>query len=414
LNEEPAKGGITISQDGEWMLFAGNFSRSGFGNFDIYLTTSTPTGWSDPYNLGENINTEFWESSPSISPDKQTLYFSSNRPGGFGGKDLYFSRRQPNGSWGPAENMGPNFNTPADDLAPFIHSDNQTLYFTSGGHPGYGGSDIYVCRKGPNGEWSVPENLGYPINTIGDEGSMIVTADGKTAYYASNAVDTRGGLDLYSFELPAFARPKRTLWIKGQVSDAATKKGLPSAVELKEISSGSVLERVMTDERGNFLVTLPVGLDYTFTVNRKGYLFYSDNFLLATKPSDSTYRKDIALQPIVVNSSLELKNILFETNSFTLDPSSYTELDKVVQLMKDNPAIKVMIKGHTDNVGNAAANLTLSNNRAKSVVAYLVSKGILATRLSSKGFGASQPVATNDSEEGKARNRRTELVVTGI
>jgi outer membrane protein OmpA-like peptidoglycan-associated protein len=243
---------------------------------------------------------------------------------------------------------------------------------------------------------------------------MIVTADGKTAYYASNAVDTRGGLDLYSFELPSFARPKRTLWVKGQVSDAANKKGLPSAVELKEISSGAVLERVMTDETGNYLVTLPVGLDYTFTVNRKGYLFYSDNFLLASKPSDSTYRKDIALQPIAVNSSLELKNILFETNSYTLHPSSYTELEKVVQLMKDNPAIKVMIKGHTDNVGNASANLTLSNNRAKSVVAYLVSKGIVAARLSSKGYGASQPVATNDSEEGKARNRRTELVVTGI
>ena len=414
LNEEPSKGGISISQDGEWLLFAGNFSKSGFGNFDIYLSYATPEGWSDPYNLGENVNTEFWESSPSISPDKQTLYFSSNRSGGFGGKDLYFSRRLPDGNWGPAENMGPNFNTEYDDLAPFIHSDNQTLYFTSGGHDGYGGSDIFVSRKGPNGEWSVPENIGYPVNTIEDEGSMIVTADGKTAYYSANGADSRGLLDLYSFTMPEFARPKRTLWVKGQVTDANTKKGLPSAIELKEISTGQVIEKVITDETGNYLVTLPVGHDYTFTVNRKAYLFYSDNFLLASQPSDSTYKKDISLQPIAVNSSLVLKNILFETNSFTLDPSSYTELDKVVQLMKDNPTLKILIKGHTDNVGTAASNLLLSNNRAKAVVAYLTSKGVAATRLAFKGYGATQPVADNKTEEGKARNRRTEMAVTGM
>jgi tetratricopeptide (TPR) repeat protein len=414
LNDEPSKGGISISQDGEWLLFAGNFSRQGFGDFDIYMSTATPQGWSDPYNLGENINTEFWESSPSISPDKQTLYFSSNRPGGFGGKDLYVSHRQPNGSWGVAENMGENFNTAADDLAPFIHSDNQTLYFTSGGHPGYGGSDIYVSRKGPDGQWTVPENLGYPINTIGDEGSMMVTADGKTAYYAANGSDTRGGLDLYSFELPEFARPKRTLWVKGQVVNATNSRGLPSAIELKDIKTGALVEKVVTDETGNYLVTLPVGSDYTFTVNRKGFLFYSDHFLLGSKPSDSTYRKDIALQPIAVNTALELKNILFETNSFTLDPLSFTELDKVVQLLKDNPGLKVQIKGHTDNVGTPSANLALSSNRAKSVVGYITSKGIEAARLSFKGYGSALPVAANNSEEGRARNRRTELVVTGI
>lgn len=414
LNDVPRKGALNISPDGDWLFFAGNFPGQGMGNFDIYLCTSIPDGWSDPYNLGENINTEFWETSPSISPDKQTLYFTSNRPGGYGGSDLYVSHRQPNGNWSPAENMGAGINTPKDELAPYIHTDNQTLYFTSGGHPGYGGSDIYMCRKGPGGEWSEPQNLGYPINTIEDEGSMIVTADGKTAYYAASGADTRGQLDLYSFDLPVYDRPQKTLWIKGQVTDANTKKGLPSAIELKEIATGQVLEKVITDETGNYLVTLPVGHDYTFTVNRKGYLFYSDNFLLASKPSDSTCRKDITLQPIAVNTSLELKNILFETNSFTLDPSSYTELDKVVALMKDNPSIKILIKGHTDNSGNAAANIALSNNRAKSVVGYLSSKGVAPARLAFKGYGASMPVADNDSEEGKARNRRTELVVTGM
>jgi outer membrane protein OmpA-like peptidoglycan-associated protein/tetratricopeptide (TPR) repeat protein len=413
LNKEPSKGGISISLDGEWLLFAGNFPVSGFGNFDIYLSYATPTGWSEPYNLGENINTEFWESSPSISPDKQTLYFSSNRSGGNGGKDLYISHRQKNGNWGPAENMGPNFNTAADELAPFIHADNQTLYFTSGGHNSYGGSDIFVSRKGPGGQWSVPENIGYPINTIEDEGSMIVTADGTKAYYAGNGADSRGGLDLYSFDLPAFARPKKTLWIKGEVKDIVTKKGLPSEIELKDISSGQVIEKLITDETGYYLVTLPVGHDYTFTVNRKGYLFYSDNFLLASKPSDSTYQKDILLQPLQMNAVMELKNIFFETNAYALQSTSFIELQKLVQLLQENPTLKIQVGGHTDNVGNATDNLKLSNNRAKSVVDYLVGKGIAAARLTYKGYGAAKPVADNKTEEGRARNRRTEILVTG-
>lgn len=413
LNEEESKGGLMISQDGSWLIFAGNFEE-GFGDFDLYICYADNNGWSEPFNLGSNINTEFWESSPTLSPDKQTLYFSSNRPGGFGGKDLYAVKRLPNGQWSKAENMGPNFNTTSDELAPFIHADNQTLYFTSGGHPGYGGSDIYVSRKGPGGQWSVPQNLGFPINTIEDDGSLSVAADGKTAFFASARSDSRGALDLYRFELPEYDRPFKTLWVKGVVQDAETKKGLPSAIELKNLNSGEVLQKVVTDETGNYLVTLPVGNDYSFTVNRQGYLFYSDRFELAAQPADSTYTNNILLQPIRINSSLELKNILYETNSFQLNPSSYVELDKLVQLLQDNPSVKVQINGHTDNVGKPADNLLLSTNRAKSVVAYLVSKGVVATRLTAKGFGSSKPIADNSTEAGRAKNRRTELQIVGL
>lgn len=413
LNEAASKGGLIISQDGIWLIFAGNFNE-GFGDFDLYICYADNNGWSEPFNLGSNINTEFWESSPSLSPDKQTLYFSSNRPGGFGGKDLYFATRLPNGQWSKAENMGPNFNTSSDELAPYIHADNQTLYFTSGGHPGYGGSDIYVSRKGPGGQWSVPQNLGFPINTIEDDGSLSVAADGKTAFFASARSDSRGALDLYRFELPEYDRPLKTLWVKGVVRDAETKKGLPSAIELKNLKTGEVLQQVMTDETGNYLVTLPIGSDYSFTVNRKGYLFYSDRFELAGQPADSTYTNNILLQPIRINSSLELKNILYETNSFQLSPSSYVELDKLVQLLKDNPSVKVQVNGHTDNVGKPADNLLLSTKRAKSVVAYLISKGVAANRLTAKGFGSSKPIADNNSEAGRAKNRRTELVIVGL
>jgi len=413
INNQPSKGGINISQDGEWLLFAGNFAGQGFGNFDLYMSYNTPNGWSEPVNLGANINTEFWESSPSLSPDKNALYFSSDRPGGYGGKDLYVSYRV-NGKWLPAENMGPEINTAGDELAPFIHADNQTLYYTSNGLPGYGGTDIYMIKKTGDKTWSKPENLGYPINTIENEGSLFVAADGVTAYYASDRADTKGYLDLYKFTLKPDVRPIKTLYVKGYVTDAKTQKGLPCTVELSSDSSQKVLSDVQTDETGFYFITLPVGKNYTFTVNRKGYLFYSDVFNLADKPSDSTYEKNILLQPVELNAIVRMKNIQFPNNSFQLEPVSMIELNKLIQLMNDNPSLKIQINGYTDNVGNDADNLKLSENRAKAVVDFLVTKGIDAKRMTWKGFGETQPIADNSTEEGRALNRRTEFKITGL
>jgi len=277
---------------------------------------------------------------------------------------------------------------------------------------GYGGPDLFFSRKGPKGDWSVPENLGYPINTIYDEGTLFIAADAKTAYYASDRSDSKGGLDIYSFILPENIRPNKTLWVKGQVFDKKTTKGLPSAVELIDLNTKQMISKVQTDEKGNYLITLPVGKDYAFNVNRKGYLFYSDNFSLTNHSPDSTYEKNIPLQPIEANASVVLKNVFFDVNKFDLKSESEAELDIVVQLMNDNPTVKIQIGGHTDNVGKPTDNLALSNNRAKSVVNYLISKGISSARLSAKGFGETQPVADNKTEEGKALNRRTEMKVT--
>lgn len=411
INLEPSKGAINISQDGEWLIFAGYNFSGGFGDFDLYISYYTPTGWSEPENMGRNINTESWESAPSLSPDKRALYFSSNRPGGYGNTDLYVSYRQPNGKWSPAVNMGPNINTAGKEQAPFIHADNATLYFTSDGLPGYGGNDIFLCRKGPNNEWSKPENLGYPINTIEDEGSLFVAADGKTAFYASDRSDSRGGLDIYTFELRPDVRPAKTLYVHGKVYDVKTKKGLPSAVELVDNSTQKPVMNVQTDETGEYFITLPVGKDYTFTVNRKGYLFFSELYPLSKNQPDSTYKKDIPLQPIEVNASLVLKNILFETNSTQLQPISLIEINRLMQLLNENPTLRIQINGYTDNVGKPTDNLKLSENRAKAVVDYLVSKGIDLKRLAYKGFGQTKPIADNTTEAGRAQNRRTEFLI---
>lgn len=411
INTNFNEGAQSISQDGQWLIFTGCNFQEGYGSCDLYISYLTPDGWSAAENMGNRINTDQWESAPSLSPDKRDLYFTSRRFGGYGGADIYVSHLLANNQWSEPENLGPEVNTIGDESCPFIHADNQTLYFTSSGHPGYGGDDLFLTRKGDKGKWTTPKNLGYPINTIENEGSLVITADGAVAYYASDRNDSRGGLDLYTFGMRNDIRPVKTLWVKGKVFDKNTGRGLPSAIALTDLKTKDIISKIQTDETGNYLITLPIGKDYAFNVNRRGYLFYSENFPLSQKTPDSTYNIDIALQPLAANASIILKNIFFDVNKFQLKPESQVELDNVVLLLKENPTVKIQINGYTDNAGKPADNITLSNNRAKAVVEYISSRGIDVKRMSYQGFGEKMPLADNSTEEGRARNRRTELKV---
>jgi outer membrane protein OmpA-like peptidoglycan-associated protein/tetratricopeptide (TPR) repeat protein len=411
VNTNLNEGAQNISQDGQWIIFTGCNYPEGQGSCDLYISYKTKNGWSEAENLGPMVNTDFWESSPSLSPDKRDLYFASSISGGLGGRDIWVTHRLPTGKWSRPQNLGPAVNTSGDESCPFMHADNQTLYFNSNGQPGYGSTDLFFSKKISDSLWQMAENLGYPINTIDDEGSLIIAADAKTAYYASDKGNGKGGLDLYSFEMREDIRPLKTLWIRGKVFDKKTLVGLPSSVELTDIKSRNVISKVQTDEEGNYFTTLPVGRDYAFNINRKGYLFYSDNFSLKTNPVDAVYNKDIPLQPLETGAAIVLKNIFFDTKKFNLKPESVIELDKVAQLLNDNPKLKIEISGHTDNVGVTKDNLTLSNNRSKAVVSYLLSKKIAVARLMYKGFGATKPLSDNKTEIGKALNRRTELSV---
>jgi outer membrane protein OmpA-like peptidoglycan-associated protein/Tol biopolymer transport system component len=412
INTENNEGAQCVSLDGEWLIFTGCNFEGGLGSCDLWISYKTPQGWSEPENMGEAINTEFWESAPSLSPDKKDLYFASRRPGSLGAADIYVSHRLPNGRWGKAENLGESVNTKGEESSPFIHADNQTLYFLSDGHIGYGNTDLYLMRKDDNATWQAPVNLGYPINTVDAEGSLVVSADGKTAYYTSDRTDSRGGLDLYRFDLRKDIQPVQSFYVKGKVYDKKTNAGLPCTVELIDQANNRTLMQVQTDETGNYLMTLPTGKNYAFVVNRKGYLFYSDVYALANNSFDSIYQKNIPLQPIEVKSSMVMKHILFENNQFTLLPVSMVELDKMVQLLQQNPTVKILVKGHTDNNGKAKDNQKLSTNRAQAVVTYLLQKGIEKTRLQFKGLGATQPIADNKTLAGKALNRRTEIEIT--
>ncbi|MBC7888843.1 MAG: PD40 domain-containing protein [Ferruginibacter sp.] len=412
VNTNLNEGAQNISQDGEWIIFTGCNYPEGQGSCDLYISYKTKQGWSEAENLGPMVNTDYWESSPSFSPDKRDIYFSSDQPGGYGGKDIWVTHRNGKGKWGRPENLGSQVNTSGDESCSFMYADNQTLFFNSNGHKGYGMTDLFFSKKLNDSTWGEAENLGYPVNTIDEEGSLVVAADGKTAYYASDKSDGKGGLDLYSFQLREDIQPPKTLWVRGQVYDAKTRAGLPSSVELTDIISRQLISKVQTDEDGNYLTTLPVGKDYAFNVNRKGYLFFSENYNLNGPAIDSLFTANIPLQPIEAGAAIILKNIFFDSKQTALKPESMVELNKVIQLMTENPQLKILISGYTDNVGKPADNALLSNGRALAVISYLLaSRKIARERLQSKGMGAAQPIADNATEQGKALNRRTELSV---
>ncbi len=414
VNTEHNEGAQCISQDGTVLFFTGCNFEKGQGSCDLYYSLLINNQWTKPIAAGNNINTEYWESQPSLSPDKRTLYFTARDPISLGGSDIYVSYMDDKGKWGVPKNLGKTINTTGDESCPFIHADNQTLYFTSNGHTGYGGEDLFLSRKDAQGKWTTPVNLGYPINTVENEGSLTIAADGVTAYYASDRADSRGGLDLYTFSLRKDIQPIKTYWVKGKVYDVKTNIGLSSTVELVDLASNLVHQKVQTNDKGEYFITLPVGKDYAFNVNRKGYLFYSGNYSLSKNVTDTIFKNDIPLQPLDKDAMIVLNNVFYETNQFNLKPESIGELDKIVQLLKENPTLKIEISGHTDNVGVAKTNLTLSNKRAQSVTKYLVSKGIVANRLTAKGYGSTKAIAYNKTEQGKAKNRRTELKIIGI
>lgn len=412
LNTSDNEGAQSISADGKLMYYTACSRSDGKGRCDIYVSKKTPKGWSEGVNIGSPVNTKFWEAQPSISSDGRTLYFVSNRDGGFGQKDIWCSNRRDDGTWSAPVNLGDKINTSGVEQSPFIHHDNKTLYFASEGRIGMGGFDIYKVVRNIDGTWGEPENLGYPINTVANEIGLIVNAKGDRAMFSSDRVDNKGK-DIFQFSLHKEAQPQSVSYLKGVVFDKNTKQKLKAHFELINLDSNNVVMQATSDENsGEFLVCIPTDNDYALNVSRQGYLFYSDNFSLkGVFEITDPFLKDIALSPIKIGEKLILRNIFFATNSFELDKKSEIELNKLVQFLTDNSGLSVEISGHTDNVGTSEYNLALSQNRAKSVYDYLVNNTINTNRLSYKGYGETQAIKSNDTEEGRAENRRTEIKI---
>ena len=408
INTDYNEGAQSLSADGRQMFFT--VCR---GICNIYYTEVNRDGyWEHPRRMPTTVNTDRYnEKQPSISPDGRTLYFVSNRPGGKGGYDVWSSTRDSAGQWQPAVNLGDTINTNGDEQSPFIHFDNQTLYFSSDGHTGMGRQDIFVSRRDTAGRWGIPRNVGYPINTHRSEEGLIVNAAGTVAYYSSDIAAERGR-DIYTFTMPAEVAPIPTSYFMGAVRDGRTRRPIEAEVVLVDLGSKRELMRLRADEAGSFLVCLPVNRQYGLFASAQGYLFHSEHVNFeGSYPRSRPFRVDVMLHPIAKDEVLVMRNIFFATASYELRPESTVELDRLVLIMQQNPDVRIEIGGHTDDEGSIAYNQRLSEQRARAVVDYLVQRGIEVSRLRSVGYGASRPVAPNSTPEGRAQNRRTEAKV---
>ncbi|HEX7411731.1 MAG TPA: OmpA family protein [Bacteroidales bacterium] len=415
VNTSGDEGALCLSPDGSQLFFAACSRNDSYGSCDIYVSKRNGNQWSEPLNVGPIVNSEQWDSQPSLASDGRTLYFASKRKGGKGNSDIWKSVMQTDGKWSIPENMGDSINTSEAEMTPFIHPDGKTLYFASKGHPGMGGADLFVSRADASGKWSKAVNLGYPLNTAADDISLVVSATGDTAYFSSDNFGGKGKTDIYSFLLPPSAKPNPVSYVKGIVTDAKTKAHLQASFELSDLSTGEVVVRSLSDAyTGEFLLSLPAGKQYALSISHKGYMFYSLHFSIG-QGKDRFKPEIIAveLQPFALGQTMVLHNIFFDTDQHTLRQESRVELDKLISFLQANPNLKIEIGGHTDNEGTDAYNFQLSDARAKAVFDYLAAHGVATSRLTYHGYGETQPTATNVTPEGRALNRRTEFKIVG-
>jgi len=416
FNTSGNEGAMSIAPDQSELVFTACYREDGYGRCDIYYSKKVGKTWTMPNNMGPKVNTGTWESNACLSSDGKTLYYVSNRAGGSGNSDIWTAERLKDGRWGNVKNLGMKINSKGAEMTPYIHPDGKTLYFSSDGHLGMGGFDLFYSKKNSKGEWSEPVNMGYPINDYKDQMGILINAQGNTAYISSAMKGGYGGYDIYSFDLYDEARPVSVNYMKGVVVDAKTNRPLKAKFELYDLNTNKlIIESNSDDINGDFLVVIPEGSLLGLNVSKNGYLFYSEQFEISGgHSSNKPFLKNIPLQPIELNQKIVLNNVFFDVSSYVLDEKSYSELSKVKSLFKSNSSLIIEISGHTDNVGNEKDNLTLSTKRAKSVYEYLISLGIDKKNLMYKGYGETKPIADNETEEGRMKNRRTELKVIGL
>lgn len=407
---------VGISIDGQTILIY----KDDNGDGNIYTTSLNGNLWTLPKKLNDNINTTSWEPSAFISADGNTLYFTSNREGGFGGRDLYSSKKTTDGDWGIAVNLGPTINTPFDEDAPFIHPDGVTLYFTSNGHKTMGGFDIFSTSMLANNEWTTPVNIGFPINTTDDDIYYIVSPDNKRAYYSSFKDGGFGEKDNYAITFYEYKESPLTV-LKGEISDIYGKVPRIIEITVTDNETGELVGIYHSNSKtGEYLFILPSGKNYNITHESEGYLFQSVNMDVSQNKKYYFSQNTIQLEPIAVGSKVVLNNIFFDFDKATLRNISNVELSKLFKLLTKNPGMVVEISGHTDSKGSEEYNVKLSEERAQSVVNYLIEKGINKNQMVAKGYGKSDPAANNinadgsDNPENRQLNRRAELKIIKI
>lgn len=437
INTEDHDATAGLSADGTTM-FIYRFKEKDGG--DLYVSHLNGSVWSKPEHLGKNINSKAHETSVSVSYDGKQLYFISNRDGGIGDGDIYVCNSDGKGDWQMAQNIGPSLNTKYPEEGVFMHPDGKTMYFSSKGYNTMGGYDIFKSVL-ENGKWSTPENLGYPINGPEDDVFFVVSGSGYHGYFASAKAGGYGKIDIYRItflgpekqpllmnednllasvaapvsdfkaEKIVSKGPKMTM-LKGVITDEQTKQPLEAQIELVDNGKNEVIATFKSNSAtGKYLVSLPSGKNYGIAVKKDGYLFHSENFDLPATADFQEVEKNIELKKIDIGKTIVLRNIFFDFDKATIRSESANELDRLIKLLTDNPGIRIELGSHTDSKGSDAYNMKLSQQRSESVVNYLIGKGIAASRLEAKGYGETVPIATNDTDDGRQQNRRTEFKI---
>ncbi len=455
INTDDHDATVGISPDGQKLLVY----KSDNGDGNIYETKKIDGEWTEPEVLHKHVSSKYYENSAWYSYDGKRLYFISTRPDGNMGeedashywdrsnpgpasKDIWVSEWNPEKErWKEPENLGPTINTKYDEDGIFMHPDGKTLYFSSQGHNTMGGYDIFRSVKTDTG-WSKPENIGYPINTPDNDVFFVVSASGRHAYYSSFKQEGQGEKDLYLItflgpekepvlqteddliaslnqpveeeviEPKVEVRESNLAILKGLIRNAKNLRPLKADIELTNNETGDIISETRSDaESGKYLISLPAGKNYGIAVKKEGYLFHSENFKLPDTAAYKEITKNIDMQPIDVGSKIILKNIFFDFDKATLRDESIPELKRVARVLEENSNIRIELSGHTDSRGSDSYNKRLSEKRAEAVVDYLVDHGIDKNRLESKGYGEEQPIATNETEEGRQKNRRTEFKI---
>jgi len=415
FNRNENEGGATITGNNKELIYTVCkmvTSPRQYYNCDLYSSKNIKGYWTDIVPLERVNRPDTWESMPSVTADGKELYFVSNRSGGVGGYDIYKSIKDENGEWSEPINIGKPINTSGDEKSPFIHTDTRTLYFSSNGRPGIGGYDIYYVKINDNNEKTEVKNIGYPINTENDEVGFIVSIDGKYGYFSSNNIknESLGGMDFYYFSLYNEAKPEEVILVKGNLKSEDTTKPIKATVQIKSLESKRVTF-IPVDEDGDYVASLLKNEDYLLTIKGEDIVYQSTYVAAKDSITAPVIKLEMEVQPIEVGMHYRLHNIYFAFNSADILSSSQKVLDEFIVFLNDHPTMTISIEGHTDNVGSDEFNLILSENRAKAVYNYLVNNGIDANRLQYKGFGKTNPIATNETEEGRAMNRRTEFVI---
>jgi OmpA-OmpF porin, OOP family len=415
INTSANEGAATISGDGKTLVFTSCNRSDSQGDCDLYISFRSGDEWSKPKNMGPIVNSKSWDSQPSLSADGRTLYFTSTRPGGIGKEDIWVTRQNEDGSWQKPENMGEPVNSKGRDMAPFIHVSGSTLYFVSDGHLGMGGLDVFMTSQDNRQKWAKPENMGYPLNTHADEGSLFITADNKKGYYSRQEMTEAGTatIQLYEVEVPANWRSKvSSTYAQGRVFHADTKKPLAAVVQLYDVNADSLVQQVNSDKvSGEYTIVLSEGKQYGLYVSAPDFMLNSLSFDYTSHKTLSPVALDVYLKPIKSGAAIVLNNLFFDTGQYKLERESKTELDKLITFMQQNPSVRIEISGHTDDIGSDQDNKVLSERRAKSVADYLRSNKVPKDRITHVGHGESRPVKPNTSDENRSQNRRIEMRV---